>query len=138
MSEITETYVDRFWELLDVLLNTILFVLVGMEILVLDLESPYVIAGVVMIPITLLCRHISLFLPVKIFEKRLDFVPHTHLMMTWGGLRGAISIALALGLTQDMHRDLFLVVTYIVVIFSIIVQGLSVETLVGRLRKWWN
>lgn len=138
MSEITETYVDRFWELLDVLLNTILFVLVGMEILVLDLETPYVIAGVIMIPIALLCRHISLFLPVKLFEKRLDFVPHTHLVMTWGGLRGAISIALALGLTQDMHRDLFLVVTYIVVIFSIIVQGLSVETLVGRLRKWWT
>ncbi|WP_088342048.1 cation:proton antiporter [Robiginitalea sediminis] len=134
MSETTEEYVDRFWELLDVLLNTVLFVLIGMEILVLDLDTLYIIAGVLMIPVALLCRHLSLFLPVRLFERRLDFVPGTHLVMTWGGLRGAISIALALGLTADMQRDLFLVITYIVVIFSIVVQGLTVEKLVARLR----
>ena len=137
MSYTTETYVDRFWELIDILLNTILFVLIGMEILVLDLETPYVLAGLLMIPVALLCRHLSLLLPVRLFEKRLDFVPRTHLVMTWGGLRGAISIALALGLTAEMERDLFLVITYIVVIFSIIVQGLTVEKLVARLQKNW-
>lgn len=137
MSETTEIYVDRFWELLDILLNTILFVLIGMEILVLDLETPYILAGILMIPIALACRHLSLYLPVRLFEKRLDFVPRTHLMMTWGGLRGAISIALALGLTAEMQRDLFLVITYIVVIFSIVVQGLTVEKLVARLQKHW-
>lgn len=137
MSETTEVYVDRFWELIDVLLNTVLFVLIGMEILVLELNGLYVILGLLMIPVTLLCRHISLYLPIKIFERRLDFVPHTHLVMTWGGLRGAISIALALGLTAEMERDLFLVITYIVVIFSIVVQGLTVEPLVKRLKKEW-
>ena len=91
-----------------------------------------------MIPIALLCRYASLLLPVRIFEKPLDFIPHTNLVMTWGGLRGAISIALALSLTEEMFRDLFLVVTYIVVIFSIIGQGLTVDPLIKRLRKYWN
>ena len=138
MSAVTELYVDKFWELIDILLNTILFVLVGMEILVLDLEREYIAAGIVMIPIALLCRYTSLLLPVRIFEKPLDFIPHTNLVMTWGGLRGAISIALALSLTQDMYRDLFLVITYIVVIFSIIVQGLTVDPMIKRLRKYWG
>jgi len=62
-------------------------------------------------------------------------VPKTNLIMTWGGLRGGISIALALGLTSDMHRDLFLVITYVVVVFSIIVQGLTVGSLVKRLKE---
>lgn len=138
MSEITETYVDKFWELIDILLNTLLFVLIGMEILVLDYQPEALLAGLIMIPIALLCRHLSLWLPIQIFQKRLGFVRHTHLVMTWGGLRGAISIALALGLPEAMHRDLFLMVTYVVVIFSIVVQGLSVEWLVGRLRKTWE
>lgn len=135
MSQITENYVDKFWELLDILLNTILFVLIGMEILVLAFEGSYVLAGLIAIPLILLCRYISLLLPITFFQKRLDFVPNTGLIMTWGGLRGGISIALALGLTQDMHRDLFLVVTYIVVVFSILVQGLTVGKLVKKLQE---
>ncbi len=138
MSLETETYVDKFWELIDILLNTVLFVLVGMEILVLDLEKEYIAAGLCMIPIALLCRYASLLLPVRLFEKPLDFIPHTNLVMTWGGLRGAISIALALSLTEAMFRDLFLVVTYIVVIFSIVGQGLTVDPLIKRLRKHWT
>lgn len=132
MSETTETYVDKFWELLDILLNTLLFVLIGMEILVISFELNFVIAGLVAIPIVLLCRYLSLLLPIKFFEKKLDFEPKTNLVMTWGGLRGGISIALALGLTQDMHRDLFLVITYVVVVFSIIGQGLTVGKLVKK------
>ena len=138
MSGDTETYVDKFWELIDILLNTVLFVLVGMEILVLDFEQKYVVAGLLMIPLTLLCRYVSLLLPIRIFEKPLAFIPHTNLIMTWGGLRGAISIALALSLTEAMYRDLFLVITYIVVIFSIIGQGLTVDPLIKRLRKYWE
>jgi CPA1 family monovalent cation:H+ antiporter len=134
MSETTEIYVDKFWELIDILLNTILFVLIGMEMLVLSLDGSYIIAGIAAIPIILACRYTSLILPIKFFEKRLDFVPNTNLIMTWGGLRGGISIALALGLTEVMHRDLFLVITYVVVVFSILVQGLTVEKLVKRLR----
>ncbi|PNQ75190.1 sodium:proton antiporter [Hanstruepera neustonica] len=138
MSEITESYVDKFWELVDILLNTILFVLIGMEILVLTFETNYMFAGLVAIPIVLICRYLSLLLPVKFFEKGLDFAPKTNLIMTWGGLRGGISIALALGLTLDMHRDLFLVVTYIIVIFSILVQGLSLGNLVKRFTPTIN
>jgi len=132
MSHITESYVDKFWELLDILLNTILFVLIGMEILVLTFETNYIFAGIVAIPLVLLCRYLSLLIPVRFFEKRLDFAPKTNLIMTWGGLRGGISIALALGLTMDMKRDLFLVVTYFIVVFSIIVQGLSLGKLIKR------
>jgi len=132
MSEITENYVDKFWELIDILLNTILFVLIGMEILVLALEGEYILAGFISIPIVLLCRYTSLLIPINFFKKRLDFVPKTNLIMTWGGLRGGISIALALSLTEVMERDLFLVITYIVVVFSILIQGLTVGKLVKK------
>ena len=135
MSELTENYVDKFWELIDILLNTVLFVLIGMELLVLDLEIEFILAGLLVIPIALICRYVSLVIPVNVYKNRLDFVPNTNLIMTWGGLRGAISIALALGLTAEMNRELFLVMTYVVVIFSIIVQGLTVGKLVKKLRK---
>ncbi len=135
MSEITETYVDKFWELLDILLNTILFVLIGMEILVLTLEGEYILAGVIAIPLVLLCRYLSLLPPIAFFQKRLDFVPNTNLVMTWGGLRGGISIALALSLSPEMHRELFLVMTYVIVIFSILVQGLTVGPLIKRVTR---
>ena len=134
MSEITESYVDKFWELIDILLNTILFVLIGMELLVLTFEFDYLVAGLLTIPVVLACRFLSLMMPVNIFKRKLDFVPNTNLIMTWGGLRGGISIALALGLTQEMHRDLFLVMTYIVVVFSILIQGLTVGLLVKKLK----
>jgi CPA1 family monovalent cation:H+ antiporter len=135
MSKTTETYVDKFWELIDILLNTILFVLIGMEMLVLTFEGNYILAGVLAIPIILVCRFTSLLLPIIFFQEKLDFVPKTNLIMTWGGLRGGISIALALGLTEVMHRDLFLVITYIVVVFSVIVQGLTLGPLVKRVKK---
>ena len=132
MSEVTENYVDKFWELTDILLNTLLFVLIGMEMVVLTFDVEYIIAGVIAIPLVLVCRYLSLFVPIKIFQKKMQFVPNTHLIMTWGGLRGGISIALALGLTEGMYRDLFLVITYIVVVFSIVVQGLTVGKLVKK------
>lgn len=134
MSETTETYVDKFWELIDILLNTLLFVLIGMEMLVLTFELEYLLAGLIAIPLVLLCRYISLLIPIKFFEKKLDFVPKTNLIMTWGGLRGGISIALALGLTQVMERDLFLVITYVVVVFSILFQGMTVGKLIKKLE----
>lgn len=133
MSAVTEKYVDMFWELLDMLLNTILFVLIGMEILLLTYENSYLLVGVLAIPIVLLGRYLSLILPILFFQNRLEFVPNTRLMMTWGGLRGGISIALALGLAPSMERDLLLFVTYVVVVFSILVQGLTLERLVRKL-----
>ena len=131
----TETYVDKFWELIDVLLNTLLFVMIGMELLVLTFKNEYILAGIIAIPIVLLSRHLSLWLPIKFFARKLDFFPRTHLIMTWGGIRGGISIALALSLTEDMHRELFLVMTYVIVAFSIIGQGLTVDPIVKRLNN---
>ncbi|MAD96422.1 MAG: sodium:proton antiporter [Flavobacteriaceae bacterium] len=132
MSETTENYLDKFWEIIDVLLNAVLFVLIGMEILVLTFDVDYILAGVIVIPLLLMARYLSLLAPIKFYAKRLEFVPKTNLIMTWGGLRGGISIALALSLTAAMQRDLFLVMTYLVVVFSIIVQGLSVGKLIQK------
>ena len=132
MSKQTETYVDKFWELMDILLNAILFVLIGLEILLLEIDQQVLIAAAIAIVVVLTSRFLSLLLPVRFFREKLQFVPHTTTIMTWGGLRGGISIALALVL-PDECRSLFLTVTYAVVVFSIIVQGLSVGKLAGRL-----
>jgi CPA1 family monovalent cation:H+ antiporter len=135
MSEITENYIDKFWELIDTYLNAILFVLIGLEILILPFDRSYIMMGVIIVPIVLLSRYISLSPLVAIFNRYLDFVPKTALIMTWGGLRGGISIALALSLTDTMNKDLFLIVTYIVVVFSILIQGLTIGQLVKRINK---
>ncbi len=132
MSEVTELYVDKFWELLDVLFNTVLFVLIGLELVVLQFTTSYFIAGLLAIPLVLLARYISLFGPIQLFKRKLNFVPNTNLVMTWGGLRGGISIALALSLAPEFSRELLLTITYTVVVFSIVVQGLSVGTLVKK------
>ena len=106
--------------------------------LILNFETSYIIAGLIAVPLVLLCRYASLWLPIKFFAKKLDFVPKTNLIMTWGGLRGGISIALALSLTPEMNRELFLVITYIIVVFSIIGQGLTVEPIIKRLTQEQN
>lgn len=135
MSEITENYIDKFWELIDTYLNAILFVLIGLEILILPFEWNYLLMGIIIVPIILISRYLSLSPLVAVFTRYLDFVPKTALIMTWGGLRGGISIALALSLTNTMHKDLFLIVTYIVVVFSILIQGLTIGQLVKRINK---
>ena len=135
MSETTERYVDKFWELMDVLFNAVLFVLIGLEILVLPFERPYLVAGLLAIPVVLLARAGALALPIELFRRRLEFVPNTNLIMTWGGRRGGISIALALSLAEFMDRTPLLTITYVVVIFSIIVQGLTVGKLVKKLQQ---
>lgn len=133
MSQQTEAYVDKFWELIDILMNAILFVLIGLEMLILEVHQEYIVASLMAIVIVLFARYLSLLLPVRFFAKRLSFVPHTSTIMTWGGLRGGISIALALSLPTEMSRSLLLTVTYAVVVFSIIVQGLTVGKLANAL-----
>ncbi len=135
MSERTELYVDKFWELLDLLLNAVLFVLIGLELLILKYEGLFLAVALISIFVVLFSRYLALLLPVAIFKKRLEFVPNTGLIMTWGGLRGGISIALALSLPEDMPRDLILMVTYVVVVFSIVVQGLTLGKVAQRLTK---
>ena len=133
MSDITEQYVDKFWELMDMLLNAILFVLIGLEMLILTFNGKFIIAGLISIVLVLLARYMSLFIPVKLFSKKLEFIPHTDKIMTWGGLRGGISIALALSLPNEMSRDIFIIITYVVVVFSILVQGLTIGKFATKL-----
>ena len=132
MSQQTELYVDKFWELVDILLNAILFVLIGFDLLLIEFDQTFLTAGLCAIVIVLFSRFFSLLLPVRFFAKKLDFVAHTTTIMTWGGLRGGISIALAMALPFEC-RQLFLTVTYAVVVFSIIVQGLTVGPLARKL-----
>jgi len=132
MSEKTRDHLDTFWELVDETLNAILFVLIGLEILILKLDPNYLIAGLITIPIVLASRFISVGLTVNTLRLVREFSPHVIKIMTWGGLRGGISVALALSLPSGPERDFLLTVTYAVVVFSILVQGL---TLAPLLRK---
>ncbi|MFN3385476.1 MAG: cation:proton antiporter [Candidatus Thermochlorobacter sp.] len=135
MSETTETYVDIFWEVLDEVLNAALFILIGLEALVVSLTPSYALVGALAILITLLARLIAVGLPITLMRLRREFVPRTIRVMTWGGLRGGISVALALSLPVELQRELILSITYIVVVFSIIVQGLTVKWLVKDMSE---
>jgi CPA1 family monovalent cation:H+ antiporter len=130
MSDRTREHLDDFWELIDEILNAVLFVLIGLEVLILTFDLNYLYAGLVMIPVTLLARFISVGVPVSIMKLKKTFTPNVIRILTWGGLRGGISIALALTLPAGESREALIVVTYVIVIFSIIVQGLTVGKLI--------
>jgi CPA1 family monovalent cation:H+ antiporter len=132
MSDVTRDHLDTFWELIDEILNAVLFVLIGLEILMLTLTASYLIAALLAIPTVLIARFISVGLPVMLFRTVRVFTPHAVKIMTWGGLRGGISVALALILPKGPERELFLTMTYAVVTFSIIVQGLTIPPLLRR------
>lgn len=131
MSENTREHLDSFWELMDEILNAVLFLLIGLEILVLTIKGNYLIAGLIMIPVVLFARFISVGIPVTFMRRIRDFSPHAVKIMAWGGLRGGISVALALSLPNGPEREALLTVTYIIVIFSILVQGLTIERFVA-------
>ena len=139
MSVTTRQHLDVFWELIDEVLNSVLFVLIGLEVLVLTFKGTYLAAGVLAIPAVLLARFLAVGLPITGLRTIRQFTPHAVKVMTWSGLRGGISVALALslkGMFDDQHAatgDLILVMTYVVVVFSIVVQGLSVSAL---MRRW--
>ena len=130
MSDRTRDHLDTFWELIDEFLNAILFMLIGMEIIVLALEFSLVLAGLLAIVCVLVGRFVSVGLTVRVMALRRQFSPGVVRVLTWGGLRGGISIALALSLPASAERDLILTATYIVVIFSVLVQGLTVGSLI--------
>ncbi|WP_022826035.1 cation:proton antiporter [Hymenobacter norwichensis] len=133
MSDETRDYLDKFWELLDEVLNAVLFVLIGLEMLVLHITRTTLIIGVITIAVVLVGRLISIAIPLGMLRRWYHFDRPTLRILTWGGLRGGISVALALSLPETMPRDLIVGITYIVVIFSIIVQGLTLGPLVKRL-----
>ncbi len=132
MSETTREHLDNFWELLDELLNAVLFVLIGLEVLVLSFQQPYLIAGLVAIPLVLAARWITVMLQVKGFSFVREFNEKTIRILTWGGLRGGISVALALSLPPGSSRDALVTITYAVVVFSILVQGLTINRVLGE------
>jgi len=130
MSEYTREHLDTFWELVDEILNAVLFVLIGLEILVLTFIDDHLFASFLMIPVVILARMISVGLPIGFMRYKRSFSPHVVKILTWGGIRGGISVALALSLPAGPERELILSLTYVVVIFSIIVQGLTIGKLV--------
>ncbi|WP_165073757.1 cation:proton antiporter [Paludisphaera rhizosphaerae] len=138
MSETTNERLDMFWELIDEALNAVLFVLIGLEVLLLSFTPKTLVAGLLVVPIVLAARAVSVALPVRVLRRRVRFEPSTVRILTWGGLRGGISVALALSIPGGASpyavpgRDVILVITYVVVIFSILVQGLTVGPLTQR------
>jgi monovalent cation:H+ antiporter, CPA1 family len=136
MSPRTQERLDSFWELVDDFLNAMLFVLIGVEVVVLDFAPSFVVAGLVLIPLILAARWISVGAPITLLRiLRRAVTPHAVTLLTWSGLRGGISVALALSLPRGGHHDLIVTVTYIVVAFSIVVQGLTVGPLARRLAS---
>lgn len=132
MSETSRQHLDTFWELIDDVLNAVLFVLIGLEVLVLQFTTHTLLAGLVAVPIVLLARLVSVGLPVTFMRRFREFSPNVVMIMTWGGLRGGISVALALSLPPIPQRELILPITYSVVVFSILVQGLTIGWLADR------
>ncbi|HSD61492.1 MAG TPA: sodium:proton antiporter [Burkholderiales bacterium] len=133
MPERTREHLDAFWELVDEILNAVLFVLIGLEVLVLVFRVQYLVAGLIAIPIVLLARFISVGLPITLMRRFRSFSPNAVKILTWGGLRGGISIALALSLPAGGVHDTVVAITYIVVVFSILVQGLTIGPVIKRL-----
>ncbi len=132
MSSRTREHLDTFWELVDEILNAVLFVLLGLEILVLTFTGGYVVAGMVAIPVVLLARFLAVSLSVNVLLRHRGFPRHVVHILTWGGLRGGISVALALALPVGPEREVLVAVTYAVVLFSIVVQGLTIGALIRR------
>ncbi|CAJ2377654.1 MAG: sodium:proton antiporter [Gammaproteobacteria bacterium] len=134
MSELTRMRLDNFWELLDEILNVVLFVLIGLEVLILEWRGEFFTAGLLAIPLVLFARFVSVGLPISFLRGiGRNFSRNAVKILVWGGLKGGISVALALAMPDSPQRDVFLVITYVVVIFSITAQGLSIGRVARRL-----
>lgn len=130
----TREYLDKFWELIDEMLNALLFLLLGFEMLIVKMDKNIMIISLITIVVVLFARWISVALPVTLLGSKMKFDKNAITILTWGGLRGGLSVALALSLPPEMYRDQFVSITYIVVIFSIIVQGLTIGKLYRKLE----
>jgi CPA1 family monovalent cation:H+ antiporter len=126
MSDDTRRYSDMFWELVDEILNAVLFVLIGLEVLLISFTAPVLVAGAVAIVVTLAARWLTVGLPIGAASKTFALPNGSSRVLTWGGLRGGISVALALSLPLSSERETVLAMTYCVVVFSILVQGLTI------------
>jgi len=133
MSEVTVEHLELFWELVDEFMNALLFVMIGIEVLILDLAPGYLLVGVLAIPLVIGVRFVSVGLPVTGLRIFRGFSDHAVKILTWSGLRGGISVALALSIPAGPNRPLLVTTTYVVVLFSIVVQGLTVGHVARRL-----
>jgi CPA1 family monovalent cation:H+ antiporter len=133
MSDTTRDYTEKFWEITDEILNAILFILIGLQLVIISFQFNLLIIGLIMAILLILVRYISLWLPAFSFFFKKDLKDKTLEIMTWGGLRGGISIALALSLPQSMYKEFFVPVTFVIVLFSIIVQGFTMKWFVKKL-----
>lgn len=132
MSENTSEHVQKFWDLIDEILNAVLFLLIGLEILLLDFQLNAFVLSLIFIPIVVLSRFLSVSGIIGTLSLGKKYENGTVPILTWGGIRGGISVALVLSLSEGPYRDLLLSTTYIVVIFSIIVQGLTIEKVIKK------
>ncbi len=135
MSEKTRDHVHKFWSLVDEIMNSALFLLIGFEVFALTISGNVVALMIIAIPLVLAARFISVATPLTLLSLKRDFTKGAIPVLTWGGLRGGISVALALSLPESPIKDTILAVTYGVVIFSIVVQGLTVKAVVRRVVK---
>jgi len=135
MTQKTRDYVDAFWKLIDEILNAVLFLMIGLEVFAIAFSMDAVVAGVLSIGLSLLARLVAVFVPITLLRPFRGFSKGIVPIMTWGGLKGGISVALALSLPDSEWKPLILTVTYIVVLFSIIVQGLTVASLAKRVGR---
>ena len=135
MSEQTRQYVDAFWKLVDEILNAVLFLLIGVEVFAIAFDFEYLTAGVAAIALALTARLAAVAVPVLILRPFRAFSAGVVPIMTWGGLKGGISVARALSLPEGEWKPIILTATYMVVIFSIIVQGLTVAGLAEKVGK---
>ncbi len=135
MSENTRNHVFQFWELLDEILNSVLFLLIGLEVLVVGIEPQFLPLALLTIPVVLAARFTSVGVPITLLSIKEQFTRGAIILLTWGGLRGGISVALALSLPDMAFKPVILSMTYAVVVFSIIVQGLSMKPLVRHMTR---
>ncbi|MEO5889633.1 MAG: sodium:proton antiporter [Ferruginibacter sp.] len=132
MSDTTQEYVHKFWELIDVVLNAVLFILIAFVLIVIDFKTKYILIGIISVFIVLLSRIIIVYLPHLIFPKLLKLTNKEATLISWGGLRGGLSLAFVLSLPNSETKNTLLIATYFCVLFSIIIQGLTIEKLAKR------